>query len=251
MTGSVTLIGGGPGDAGLITVRGMELLCAAEVVVADRLGPRSLLDDLAADVTVIDVGKNPGHHPVPQSEINRIIVEHARAGRRVVRLKGGDPFVFGRGIEEVQACRAADIPVEVVPGVTSAISVPAAVGIPVTSRGVANGFSVLTGHENLDAVPGGGNHTVILLMAVGGLAASAAALVAGDRTGDTPVAIIEDGFGPRQRVTTGTLDTIAGVAALAGVRSPAVIVVGNVVDLYRPPDPPPSALEHQGIPLVE
>jgi uroporphyrin-III C-methyltransferase len=231
--GNVTLIGGGPGDAGLITVRGLELLHAAEVVVADRLGPRSLLDDLADDVEVIDVGKNPGHHPVPQSEINRIIVDRARAGRRVVRLKGGDPFVFGRGPEEVDACRAAGIPVEVVPGVTSAVSVPAAVGIPVTARGVANGFSVLTGHEELGAVPGGGNHTVILLMGVGGLAASAAALVAGGRPESTPVAIIEDGFGPRQRVTTGTLGTIAGIAALADVRPPAVTVVGDVVNLYE------------------
>lgn len=233
MTGSVALIGGGPGDAGLITVRGLELLRAAQVVVADRLGPRSLLDDLADDVEVIDVGKNPGHHPVPQSEINRIIVEQAKAGRRVVRLKGGDPFVFGRGPEEVDACRAAGVAVEVVPGVTSAVSVPAAVGIPVTARGIANGFSVLTGHEDLDVVPGGGNHTVVLLMGVGGLAASAAALVTSARPDSTPVAIIEDGFGPRQRVTIGTLGTIAAIAALADVRPPAVTVVGDVVNLYE------------------
>lgn len=248
MTGSVALIGGGPGEAGLITVRGLELLTAAEVVVTDRLGPRSLLDDLGPDVTVIDVGKQPGHHPVPQSEINRIIVEQAQAGRRVVRLKGGDPFVFGRGTEEVDACRAAGVPVEVVPGVTSAISVPAAVGIPVTSRGVANGFTVLTGHEDLGAVPGGGNHTVILLMGVSGLAANAATLVDGGRSADTPVAIIEDGFGPRQRVTTGTLGTIAGAAALLGVRSPAVIVVGDVVSFYQPPEANPISVPSKGNP---
>ncbi|NNC11366.1 uroporphyrinogen-III C-methyltransferase [Planctomonas sp. JC2975] len=231
--GSVALIGGGPGDAGLITLRGLELLHAAEVVVADRLGPRSLLDELDDAVEVIDAGKHPGHHPVPQKEINRLIVERALAGKRVVRLKGGDPFVFGRGHEEVEACREAGVPVEVVPGVTSAVSVPAAVGIPVTARGVANGFTVLTGHEDLDVVPGGGDHTVILLMGVSGLATSGATLVGERRPASTPVAIIEDGFGPRQRVTIGTLGTIAGIAALAGVQSPAVIVVGDVVRLYR------------------
>lgn len=231
--GSVALIGGGPGDAGLITVRGLELLHAADVVVADRLGPRSLLGELADDVLVIDVGKHPGHHPVPQHEIDRIIVEHALAGRAVVRLKGGDPFVFGRGPEEVAACRAAGVPVEVVPGVSSAIAVPAAVGIPVTARGIANGFTVLTGHEDIADIPGGSNHTVVLLMGVGGLAASAAALVRAGRRPETPVAVIEDGFGPRQRVTTGTLGTIAAIAAIADIRPPAVTVVGDVVNLYE------------------
>lgn len=231
VTGTVTLIGGGPGDAGLITVRGLERLRAADVVIADRLGPRSLLADLPEHVTVIDVGKQPGHHPVPQWQINELIVEHARAGRDVVRLKGGDPYVFGRGGEEVDACREAGIGVEVVPGVTSAIAVPAAVGIPVTSRGIANGFSVVTGHEDLDQLPGGSNHTVILLMGVGGLAANAATLAKGARASECPVAIIEDGFGPDQRVTTGTLGTIAALAALAGVKNPAVIVVGDVVTL--------------------
>jgi len=231
LAGSVTLIGGGPGDAGLITVRGLERLRAADVVIADRLGPRSLLDELPPHVTVIDVGKHPGHHPVPQWRINELIVEHAKAGRTVVRLKGGDPYVFGRGGEEVEACRRADVDVEVVPGVTSAIAVPAAVGIPVTYRGIANGFSVVTGHEDLDQLPGGSNHTVILLMGVGGLAANVTTLVKGGRASECPVAIIEDGFGPEQRVTTGTLGTIAAVAALASVKNPAVIVVGDVVTL--------------------
>ena len=211
----------------------LELLHDAQVVVADRLGPRSLLDELDDDVEVVDAGKHPGHHPVPQKEINRIIVEHALAGRRVVRLKGGDPFVFGRGHEEVEACQAAGITVEVVPGVTSAVAVPAAAGIPVTARGVANGFTVLTGHEDLDVVPGGSDHTVVLLMGIGGLAASAAALTTDRRPTSTPVAIIEDGFGPRQRVTIGTLGTIAAVAALADVQPPAVVVVGDVVALRR------------------
>jgi uroporphyrin-III C-methyltransferase len=233
-TGSVALIGGGPGDAGLITVRGLELLRAAEVVVADRLGPRSLLDGLGPEVEVIDVGKTPGHHPVPQHEINRLIVERARAGRRVARLKGGDPFVFGRGQEEAEACRAAGVPVEVVPGVTSAIAVPAAVGIPLTSRGVATAFTVVTGHEDLGALPGGGAHTLVLLMAVGGLPGHAAALIAGGRPGTTPVAIVEDGFGPRERVLITTLGSAAADAAAAGIRNPAVIVVGDVVRLYPP-----------------
>ena len=229
--GTVHLVGGGPGDPSLITVRGRRLLAEADVVISDRLGPRSLLGELDAEVLVIDVGKLPGHHPVPQDEINALLVEHARAGRRVVRLKGGDPYVLGRGGEEAEYCRRHGVAVEVVPGVTSAISVPAAAGIPVTHRGVANGFTVVTGHEQLGSLPGGGDHTVILLMGVGALAGSAAALAAGTRGGGCPVAIIEDGYGPNQRVTIGTLDTIAAQAEAREVRSPAVIVVGAVVSL--------------------
>ena len=143
--GSVALVGGGPGDPGLITTRGRQLLAQADVVVVDRLAPRALLDELDPEVEVVDVGKTPGNHPVTQDEINPILVEHARAGRRVVRLKGGDPFVLGRGGEEVAACREAGVPVEVVPGVTSAVAVPAAVGIPVTHRGLARQFTVVSG----------------------------------------------------------------------------------------------------------
>ncbi len=146
-------MGGGPGDTGLITVRGRRLLGQADVVVADRLGPRELLNELAPDVRVIEVGKTPGHHPVPQAEINRILVEEALKGHRVVRLKGGDPYVLGRGGEEAEYCRQHGVEVEVVSGVTSAISVPAAAGIPVTHRGLAKGFSVVTGHEELSEVP--------------------------------------------------------------------------------------------------
>lgn len=230
-TGSVALVGGGPGDTELITVRGLELLRSADVVVADRLGPRALLGELDAHVEVIDAGKLPGHHPVPQKEINRLIVDRALSGKRVVRLKGGDPFVFGRGQEEIEACRAADVPVEVVSGVTSAVAVPAAVGIPLTARGVARGFTVLTGHDDLDAAPRGADHTVVLLMGVGGLAVSAATLTTPERPASTPVAIIENGFGSDQRVTFGTLGTIAALAAETGVRSPAVVVIGDVVNL--------------------
>lgn len=229
--GSVALVGGGPGDTGLISVRGRRLLAAADVVVVDRLAPRGLLDDLADDVVVVDVGKTSGNHPVPQAEINAVLVQHALAGRRVVRLKGGDPYVFGRGGEELDACREHGIPVEVVPGVTSAVSVPAAAGIPVTHRGVSRGFTVLTGHEDVGAVPAAPDHTVVLLMGVSRLAETADALVAQGRSPQTPVAVVEDGYGPRQRTTVGTLATIADRAREAGVRPPAVTVVGDVVRL--------------------
>jgi uroporphyrin-III C-methyltransferase/precorrin-2 dehydrogenase/sirohydrochlorin ferrochelatase len=227
--GSVALVGGGPGDAGLITVRGRRLLGQADVVVADRLGPRELLAELAPDVRVIEVGKTPGHHPVPQSEINRILVDEARQGRRVVRLKGGDPYVLGRGGEEAEFCRQNGVDVEVVPGVTSAISVPAAAGIPVTHRGLAKGFSVVTGHEELSEVPARADHTVILLMGVGQLRESAASLAQAGLPADTPVGIVENGYLPDQRVTIGTLGTIADQAEAAGVANPAVIVIGDVV----------------------
>ena len=229
--GSVALVGGGPGASGLVTVRGRRQLADADVVVVDRLGPRGLLAELADDVVVVDVGKTPGNHPVPQHEINALLVEHALAGRRVVRLKGGDPFVFGRGGEEVEACRLAGVDVEVVPGVTSAVSVPAAAGIPVTHRGVARGFSVLTGHAEVADAAGGADHTLLLLMGVTLLAQTCRDLVAGDRPPSTPVAVVEDGYGPGQRVTVGTLDTIAGQAERVGVRPPAVTVVGDVVRL--------------------
>ncbi|MET3920270.1 uroporphyrinogen-III C-methyltransferase [Arthrobacter sp. UYEF20] len=228
-TGSVALVGGGPGDTGLITVRGRRLLGQADVVVADRLGPRELLNELAPDVRVIEVGKTPGHHPVPQSEINRILVDEALQGHRVVRLKGGDPYVLGRGGEEAEFCRQNGVEVEVVPGVTSAISVPAAAGIPVTHRGLAKGFSVVTGHEELSEVPARADHTVILLMGVGQLRDSAASLARAGLPPETPVGIVENGYLPNQRVTIGTLGTIADQAEAAGVANPAVIVIGDVV----------------------
>ncbi|ROS79007.1 uroporphyrinogen-III C-methyltransferase [Cellulomonas sp. PhB143] len=229
--GRVALVGGGPGADGLVTARGRALIARADVVVVDRLAPRGLLADLADDVLVVDVGKRPGHHPVPQEEIDATLVRHALAGRDVVRLKGGDPYVFGRGGEELAACRAHGIEVEVVPGVTSAVSVPAAAGIPVTHRGLSRGFTVLTGHEDVGRVPPASDHTVVLLMGVSRLAESADALVAAGRAPETPVAVVEDGYGPRQRTTVGTLATIAAVASGAGVRAPAVVVVGDVVRL--------------------
>lgn len=233
--GSVLLIGAGPGDLGLLTVKGLRALESADVIVADRLGARTVIDQLVAergealDAQIIDVGKHPGHHPVPQSRINEILVEQARAGRRVVRLKGGDPFVFGRGGEEVAHCSETGVDVQVVPGVTSANSVPAVAGIPLTHRSVATAYTVVTGHDQLSELSGGPDHTVVVLMGIGTLAHSAMTLAKGARGGDCPVAIIEDGYGRSQRVTIGTLNTIAFQAARRGVRSPAIVVVGDVV----------------------
>lgn len=229
--GRVALVGGGPGDAGLITSRGRALLAEADVVVADRLGPRSLLDELPAGVRVIEVGKAPGAHTATQDQINELLVAEAAAGHLVVRLKGGDPFVFGRGGEEAGHCRRHGIDVEIVPGVSSALSVPAAAGIPATHRGVAAGFSVATGHDELGELPARADHTLILLMGVGRLARSAATLRARGLPGATPAAVIESGWTPEQRVTIGTLETIAAQAAGRGVRNPAVIVIGDVVRL--------------------
>ncbi|WP_104086437.1 uroporphyrinogen-III C-methyltransferase [Arthrobacter sp. GMC3] len=228
-TGSVALVGGGPGAEDLITVRGRRLLAEADVVVADRLGPRGLLETLGENVKIIEVGKTPGHHPVPQVEINAILVREAHAGKRVVRLKGGDPYVLGRGGEEAIACRENGVDVEVVPGVTSAVSVPAAAGIPVTHRGLAKAFTMISGHEELEHVPHGSDHTVVLLMGVGTLNRSMPVLEAAGRGKECPVAIIENGFAQDQRVTIGTLGTIVSLAQAAKVRNPAVVVVGDVV----------------------
>jgi uroporphyrin-III C-methyltransferase / precorrin-2 dehydrogenase / sirohydrochlorin ferrochelatase len=234
--GRVALVGGGPGAEDLITVRGRALLAAAEVVVADRLGPRGLLSSLSQDVEVIEVGKTPGNHPVPQERINEILVHHAKLGRNVVRLKGGDPFVLGRGGEEALHCAAHGVPVEVVPGVTSAVSVPAAAGIPVTHRGVTASFVVASAHEGpesvlraaADAAP---DATLVLLMGVTRLAETAAGLIASGRRPQTPVALVESGWTPRQRTTVTTLERAADDAAAAEVRPPAVVVVGEVVGL--------------------
>lgn len=235
--GSVLLIGAGPGTLDLLTVRGLRALEAADVIVADRLGARTVLDELTAErgepltAEIIDVGKTPGHHPVPQERINEILVDQARAGRRVVRLKGGDPFVFGRGGEELAHLREAGIDAHVVPGVTSANSVPAVAGIPLTHRSLATAYTVVTGHDQLTRLGGGRDHTVVVLMGIGTLAHSAMVLAQGERGSDCPVAIVEDGYGANQRVTIGTLGTIAFQAAHRSVRSPAVVIVGDVVTL--------------------
>lgn len=229
--GKVILVGSGPGDPGLITVRGRQALSEADVVVTDRLGATELLVTVPYDVEVINVGKSPDRHPVPQHEINRILVERAQTGKTVVRLKGGDPYVFGRGGEEVHACIDAGVDVEVVPGITSALAVPARAGIPVTQRGVATSVLVTTGHAGADkaavaAMAAGA--TVVFLMGVSALPDIVkAALAAGCRP-ETPVAIVENGTTATERVTHGTLEDIVLLCVETGVKPPAIIVVGEV-----------------------
>jgi len=232
--GRVWLVGGGPGDPGLVTVRGRTVLAEADVVVADRLGPRALLDTLAPGAEVIDVGKAPGHHPVSQDRINEILVEQALAGRHVVRLKGGDPFVLGRGGEEALHCAAHGVPVEVVPGVTSAVSVPAAAGIPVTHRGITSSFVVASAHDGADAAlqalrDAPVTSTLVLLMGITTLRRTALDLIAAGRLPSTPVALVESGWTDEQRTTVTTLEKAADLAEQEQVRAPAVIVIGDVV----------------------
>jgi uroporphyrin-III C-methyltransferase/precorrin-2 dehydrogenase/sirohydrochlorin ferrochelatase len=229
--GFVALVGGGPGDPGLLTTRGRRLLAEADVVIIDRLAPHGVLQELAEDVEVIDVGKMPDHHPIPQDAINDLLVDRARKGKVVVRLKGGDPYVFGRGGEELIACQEAGVHVEVVPGVTSAIAVAAAAGIPVTHRGVSRGFTVLTAHDDIVNIPQTKAHTIVLLMGVRRLRASCTALVEGGNDPETPVAIVESGCTPDQRVTIGTLTNIADRAEEIGAKPPAVTIIGGVVRL--------------------
>jgi uroporphyrin-III C-methyltransferase len=236
--GPVHLVGGGPGDPGLITSRGLDLLRAADVVVHDRLIGAELLQEAKADAELIDVGKGPGHAPYTQEEINALLVARARDGRTVVRLKGGDPFVFGRGSEEAAACRAGGVPVYVVPGVSSAIAAPAAAGIPVTARGLARSFAVVTAHqagaEGDDLVDVRGLaavDTLVVLMGRAGLERLAAQLVEAGRDPATPAACIQSATTPEQRVTRATLATIAAAADRDGLQNPVVIVIGAVAAL--------------------
>ena len=231
--GSVALVGGGPGDPDLITLRGRRLLADADVVVVDRLGPRALLAELAPDVEVIEAGKAPDNHTLPQAAINKLLISLAQQGKRVVRLKGGDPFVFGRGGEELLALVHAGVPCEVVPGVTSAIAVPAAAGIPVTHRNLSRQFTVVTAHEDLDwrklaAIDG----TLVLLMGATRVERIAKELLSAGCDPATPVAVIENGTMPDQRTTTGSLESIGDRATAVGVRAPAVVVVGEVAALH-------------------
>jgi uroporphyrin-III C-methyltransferase/precorrin-2 dehydrogenase/sirohydrochlorin ferrochelatase len=235
--GHVALVGGGPGDPGLITVRGRELVAGADVVLVDKLAPRALLDELHPDVEVIDVGKAPHAHNLSQDEINALLVKRALGGQRVVRLKGGDPFVFGRGWEEVEACARAGLTVEVVPGVTSAVAVPALAGIPVTHRGIAQEFTVVSAHVE----PGhprstvdwpalaGLRGTLVLLMAVGRLPAITAELIARGRDPQTPSAVVASGSTADQQVVRAPLDQLASAAA--DIAPPAGVVIGAVAGL--------------------
>ncbi|MEW2327798.1 uroporphyrinogen-III C-methyltransferase [Micromonospora chersina] len=235
--GRVALVGAGPGDPELITVRGWRLLTEAEVVVADRLVPGLLLDELRPDVELVDASKIPYGPSRAQEEINRILVDRARAGKVVVRLKGGDPYVFGRGGEELLACAEAGVPVTVVPGVTSAISVPAAARVPVTHRAVAHEFTVVSGHVAPDSPASlvrweslaGLRGTLVILMGLKNLAAISATLVAHGRPAGTPAAVIQEGTTTAQRAIRSTLGTVAADVEAAGLRPPAIVVVGDVV----------------------
>lgn len=236
-TPGVALVGGGPGDPDLITVRGRRLLAEADVVIADRLGPRDLLDELPPHVEVIDAAKIPYGRYMAQEAINNALIEHAKQGKSVVRLKGGDPFVFGRGMEEAQALAEAGIPCTVVPGISSSISVPGAAGIPVTHRGVAHEFTVVSGHvapdderslvdwPSLAKLRG----TLVILMGVDKIGKIAATLTAHGRSPETPVALIQEGTTAAQRRVDATLATVAAEVTAHEVKPPAVIVIGDVV----------------------
>ncbi|TDE38235.1 uroporphyrinogen-III C-methyltransferase [Nonomuraea mesophila] len=233
----VALVGGGPGDPGLITVRGRQLLAQADVVVADRLAPRALLDELAPDVELVDAAKVPYGRALSQETISELLVDRARQGKFVVRLKGGDPFVFGRGGEEMIACAQAGIPVLVVPGITSAVAVPASAGVPVTHRGVSQEFHVISVHVAPDdprstvdwPAMARSQGTLVLMMAVERLAKVAEALVRDGRAPETPVMVVQDGTLPTQRAVTASLSTVADRVSAAGIRPPAIVVVGDVV----------------------
>ncbi|MEO6997897.1 MAG: uroporphyrinogen-III C-methyltransferase [Terracoccus sp.] len=237
--GTVTLVGGGPGDPGLITVAGLDAVRTADVIVHDRLAPLSALSQARVDAVVVDVGKIPRGTFTPQERINSLIVEHARAGRSVARLKGGDNFVFGRGGEEAEACAAAGIPVAVVPGVTSSVAGPALAGIPLTHRTLVQGFTVVSAHvppgdarSTLDwGAIARANTTIVVLMGVATLPAVTAELVAQGLNPSTPAAVVADAGLPSMRAVRATVSDIAEVSSTAGVGAPAVVVIGAVAAL--------------------
>jgi uroporphyrinogen III methyltransferase/synthase len=239
MSGFVYLVGAGPGDPGLLTARAIEVLGRAEVVLHDKLIPREALAHVPASAEVVDVGKIGGGPQVPQGETERLLLEYAQAGRVVVRLKGGDPFVFGRGGEEARVLRQAGVGFEVVPGVTAGIAAPAYAGIPVTFRGASSAVAFVTGHEDpakpetaidwpaLARFPG----TLVFYMGVRQLGRIAEQLIAGGRPADQPAAIVERGTFPEQRSLVATLETLAQRAADAAIRAPAITLVGDVAAL--------------------
>ena len=233
--GIVYIVGGGPGDPGLITVKGLECLRRADVVLHDRLVARELLTEVSFHAELINVGKEPKRHRRSQDEINRLLIEKAREGKIVVRLKGGDPFVFGRGGEECQALAQAGIRYEVIPGVSSATAVPAYAGIPVTHRGVTTAFTVVAGHagtadSNIDWAAISRIGTIVFLMGVEHLPEIVSSLIANGRPDDTPVALIQEGTTVNQLVITGTIADI--VEKTREVHPPAVLIVGEVVRLH-------------------
>lgn len=238
--GKVYLVGAGPADPDLITVKGLRCLRIADVVVYDSLVSPQLLEEVRPRAECIYVGKRPGHHCMKQEQINALLIHYAQQGHIVVRLKGGDPFVFGRGGEEALALALAGIPFEIVPGVSSAIAVPAYAGIPVTHRHLASSVTIVTGHEDTAHTASHVNWealakldgTLVILMGVATLPHITERLREGGLHPDTPAAVIQEGTVPEQRVVTGTLETIADRAASAAITSPAVVVMGAVVTLH-------------------
>jgi uroporphyrin-III C-methyltransferase len=237
--GSVTLVGAGPGDPGLLTLAGRDALSQADVVLYDRLANPALLDWTSADCLHIPVGKFPGCHPIPQEEINALLVKHARQGKQVVRLKGGDPYVFGRGGEEVTALREQDIPFRVIPGVTSALAAPACAGIPITDRRYTGAFRVITGNQLTEEGAGGvpweelarSTGTLVVLMGHATLEPFTTGLMKHGKDPATPAAMIQAATTPQQRIVLGTLATINLDVARAQLGRPAVLVLGDVVRL--------------------
>ena len=241
MTGKVYLVGSGPGGTGLLTTRAREVIDSADVVLFDQLPGEEILRTLPGSAEKIDCGKYGSDHTLEQQEIEAIMVERAKAGKNVVRLKGGDPFVFGRGGEELEVLVAAGIEVEVVPGITSAIAVPAAVGIPLTHRKYASEVTLLTGHEDPTKPETALNYallakmrgTLVILMGVKNLPDITRALISNGKDPATPVAVIENGLRKDQRVIVSSLQEIAARAGAEGIHPPAIIVIGDVVRLYR------------------
>ena len=245
MKNKIYLVGSGPGGLGLLTQRAQEIINAADVVLYDQLPGEVILSSLPAHAEKINCGKFGGKHTLEQAEIEALIIDRARTGKCVVRLKGGDPFLFGRGGEELETIRAAGIDVELVPGITSALAVPASVGIPVTHRDYASQVTILTGHEDplkpesaLDwELLARSRGTIVILMGVANLGTIAGALISNGKSGNTPVAIIERGLRKDRRVTIGVLSDIGSIAKKTGVKPPAVIVIGDVVNMYDPTQP--------------
>jgi uroporphyrinogen III methyltransferase/synthase len=239
--GKVYLVGAGPGDPGLMTVKGLDRLRHADVVIYDRLVDESILKEIRADAEKIYVGKASSHHTLEQEVINHLLIQKAREGKAVVRLKGGDPFVLGRGGEEAEALAENHIPFEVVPGVSSAVAVPAYAGIPVTHRGIASSFTVVTGHKAFEK---GKSHiawdklsastdTLVVLMGIGNLSFVVNQLIRNHKSPSTPVAVITHGTTGRQRCVTGTLQDIIEKVKSENLQPPSVVVVGDVVQLQK------------------
>lgn len=239
--GCVWLVGAGPGDPDLITVAGLKRLRLADVIVHDRLGAPALLGECRADAVKIDVGKRPGCHPVSQRDIHALLIRHAAAGRQVVRLKGGDPFIFGRGGEEVLALRQAGIRVEVVPGVTAASACAAAAGMPLTHRGLASEVSLIAAHQRVGApacdwpaLAARRSGTLVFYMGLSQAGHIARGLLRHGRPGGTPVVLVSAGATARQRVLRCTLASLEDTVLQAGLASPCLILVGEVAALADP-----------------